>query len=144
MGLILVPYFPPMRCVVLGLFLLCAPLGAAELRLEVQLRWQGAPVGVPSGALAGAAGQTVRLTRFAALMSGVALVRADGGTVQLDGQYGFLEAEAGRLAVTLRNVPDGDYHGLEFELGLPAVVNHGDPGQWPARHPLNPIVNGLH
>ena len=144
MGLIPVPYFPPMRCVVLVLLLLCAPSGAAELRLEVQLRWRGAPVGVPSGALAGAAGQTVRLTRFAALMSGVALVRPDGGTVQLDGQYGFLEAESGRLAVTLRNVPDGDYHGLEFQLGLPAVVNHGDPGQWPAGHPLNPIVNGLH
>ena len=53
MGLIPVPYFSPMRCVVLVLFLLCARLGAAELRLEVQLRWQGAPVGVPSEALAG-------------------------------------------------------------------------------------------
>ena len=71
-------------------------------------------------------------------------MRADGGTVQLDGQDDFLEAESGRLAVTLRHVPDGDYHALQFQLGLPAAVNHGDPGQWPARHPLNPIVNGLH
>ena len=143
MGLILAIHSGAMRCALL-LLLLCPCLGAAELRVEVQLRWQGAPVGVPSGALAGAAGQTVRLTRFAAIVSGVALARADGGTVQLDGQYGFLDAESGRLALTLRNVPDGDYHGLDFQLGLPAVVNHGDPGQWPARHPLNPIVNGLH
>ena len=119
-------------------------LGAAELTLAVELRWGGAALAVPSAELAGASGQTVRLTRFAALVSGVTLVRADGGTVQLDGQYGFLEAESGCLAMTLRNVPDGDYHGLEFRLGLPAVVNHGDPGQWSARHPLNPIVNGLH
>ena len=126
------------------LFLLCSPLGAAELRMDVQLRWRGVPVAVPSAELAGATGQTVRLTRFAAIVAGVVLMRAEGGTVQLDGQYGFLDAESGRLALTLRNVPDGDYHGLEFQLGLPAAVNHGDPGQWPAGHPLNPIVNGLH
>ena len=132
-----------MRCVFL-LFLLCSPLGAAELRMEVQLRWRGVPVAVPSAELAAATGQAVRLTRFAAIVAGVVLTRAEGGTVQLDGQYGLLDAESGRLALTLRNVPNGDYHGLEFQLGLPAVVNHGDPGQWPARHPLNPIVNGLH
>lgn len=112
--------------------------------MEVQLRWRGVPVAVPSAELAGATGQTVRLTRFAAIVAGVVLTRAEGGTVQLDGQYGLLDAESGRLALTLRNVPNGDYHGLEFQLGLPAVVNHGDPGQWLARHPLNPIVNGLH
>ena len=112
--------------------------------MEVQLRWRGVPVEVPSAELTGANGQTVRLTRFAAIVSGVTLARADGGTVQLDGQYGFLDAEAGRMALTLRNVPVGDYHGLEFQLGLPPAVNHGDPGQWPARHSLNPIVNALH
>lgn len=117
---------------------------AAELQLDIQLRWRGAPVVVPSGELPGAAGQTLRLTRFAALVSGLKLDRADGSTVQLDDQYGFLDAESGRLAVTFRNVPAGDYHGLAFQLGLPAAVNHGDPAQWLARHPLNPIVNGLH
>ena len=126
------------------LLLVCSSLGAADLRVEVQLRWRGVPVAVPSAELAGAEGQTLRLTRFAAIMSGLVLARPDGGTVQLDGQYGFLEAESGRLALMLRNVPDGDYHGLEFQLGLPVGLNHGDPGQWPARHPLNPIVNGLH
>ncbi|MSU68735.1 MAG: cytochrome C peroxidase [Opitutaceae bacterium] len=132
-----------MRCALFLLFL-CSSLSGAELRVEVQLRWRGFPVAVPSGELVGAEGQRVRLTRFAAVVSGVVLARTDGGTVQLDGQYGFLDAESGRLALTLRNVPDGDYHGLEFQLGLPRLVNHGDPGQWPARHPLNPIVNGLH
>ena len=143
MGLILVIHPVSMRCALFLLFL-CSSLSGAELRVEVQLRWRGFPVAVPSGELVGAEGQRVRLTRFAAVVSGVVLARTDGGTVQLDGQYGFLDAESGRLALTLRNVPDGDYHGLEFQLGLPRLVNHGDPGQWPARHPLNPIVNGLH
>jgi len=94
--------------------------------------WQGAPLAVPSAELANAHGQSLRVTRFAALVSEVALLRADGGVTRLGGQYGFLDAENRRLAVTLRNVPDGDYAGLEFQLGLPAAVNHADPGQWPA------------
>ena len=126
------------------LFFVGSSLDAADLRVEVELRWRGAAVAVPSVELAGAKGQTLRLTRFAAIMSGVRLARTEGGAVQLDGQYGFLDAESGRLAVTLRNVPEGKYVGLEFQLGLPAAVNHGDPGQWAAGHPLNPIVNGLH
>ncbi len=126
------------------LFFVCSSLSAADLRVEVELRWRGAPVAVPSAELAGAKGRTMRLTRFAAIMSGVRLARAEGGAVRLDGQYGFFDAESGRLAVALRNVPEGDYVGLEFQLGLPASVNHGDPAQWAAGHPLNPIVNGLH
>lgn len=133
-----------MRVSVIVLFLLWARLGAAELTLGFQLRWRGAPLAVPSAELVGAEGRVLRVTRFAALVSGVALARADGGAVRLDGQYGFIDAETGRLTVTLKNVPEGDYAGLEFQLGVPAAVNHTDPAQWAAGHPLNPIVNGLH
>ena len=84
------------------------------------------------------------MTRWAALVSGVTLARADGGLVRLDGQYGFIDAAAERMHFTLRNVPMGEYVGLEFQLGLPVAVNHADPAQWAAGHPLNPIVNGLH
>ena len=133
-----------LKHIALSGFLLGSSLAAAELRLEVRLLWRGVPVVVPSGALVGMNGQTLRLTRFAGIVSGVALARAEGGMVQLDGQYGFLDAESGRMTMTLRNVPPGDFTGLAFQLGLPAAVNHGDPGQWPAQHPLNPIVNGLH
>ena len=87
------------------LFFVCSSLSAADLRVEVELRWRGAPVAVPSAELAGAKGRTMRLTRFAAIMSGVRLARAEGGAVRLDGQYGFFDAESGRLAVALRNVP---------------------------------------
>ena len=132
-----------MRLVFFALLML-AEASAAELTLEIKLRWRGAPLAVPSADVAGAGDRTLRITRFAALVSGVSLARADGGAVRLDGQYGFIDAESGKMSVTLRNVPEGDYVGLEFQLGLPAAVNHGDPAQWAAGHPLNPIVNGLH
>ena len=43
-----------------------------------------------------------------------------------------------------RGVPAGDYTQLEFQIGLPPEVNHADIARWPATHPLNPLVNGLH
>ncbi len=126
------------------LLLLASAASAADVRLAFELRWRGAPLAVPSAPVRNDSGQTLRLTRFAALVSGVTLVRFEGSAVQLDGQYGFIDAETGRLTVTLRNVPAGDYTGLAFQLGVPAAANHADPSQWPAAHPLNPIVNGLH
>jgi len=134
----------PMRFVFL-LLLSALSASAAEVTLEFELRWRGAALAVPSAELTGAEGRSMRVTRWAALVSGMTLARADGGLVRLDGQYGFVDAAAERMRVTLRNVPaGGDYVGIEFQLGLPAAVNHADPAQWAAGHPLNPIVNGLH
>lgn len=133
-----------MRRLLVLLLGMVSPLGAAELTLAVELRWNSAALVVPSEVRTTAKGQSVQVTRLAALVSEVALVRADGGTVQLPGQFGFLDAESGRMAVTLRGVPEGDYAGLEFSVGVPAETNHADPSRWEARHPLNPLVNGLH
>lgn len=130
--------------IALALCLSPSSLVAEELRVEVNLRWAGAPLAVPSAEVSSPTGQIIRVTRVAALVSNVALAHADGRTVQLDGQYGLIDAERGSLAFTLRNVPAGSYTGLACELGLPPAVNHADPSQWPARHPLNPIENGLH
>lgn len=123
---------------------LVAPLSAAELTLTIAPRWQGAPLDVPSAVFQNSSAQSLRVTRLAAIVSSVALGRADGSFVRLDGQYGFIDAASGRLSVTLREVPEGDYAGLEFQLGVPPAANHASPDTWPAGHPLNPLVNGLH
>ena len=133
-----------MRFAPLLLWLVTPLLPAAELTLQFEPRWQGAPVTLPTPALTNTHDQQLRLTRLAALVSGVVLLRPDGSFVRLDGQYGFIDAAEGRLGMALRNVPEGDYAGIEFQLGVPAAVNHADPGRWPAGHALNPLVNGLH
>eukprot|EP01035_Chromulina_nebulosa_P050990 gene50990-69369_t len=48
------------------------------------------------------------------------------------------------MAMTLTSVPEGDYAGLEFSVGVPAETNHADSSRWAAGHALNPLVNGLH
>ncbi len=133
-----------MRWLFIFLVGLVSPIGAAELTLDVELRWSGKKLAVPSEEMMTAKVQSVNVTRVAMLVSEVALVRADGGAVQLPGQFGFLEAESGRLAMPLTSVPEGNYVGLEFSVGVPTEMNHADPRRWAAGHALNPLVNGLH
>ena len=116
----------------------------AELTVAIELRWKGAGLTVPSGPVRNDAGQTLRVTRAALLVSVAALLGRDGRVQRLEGQYGLFDAERGAEAIVLRGVPAGAYAGMEFQVGLPPEVNHGDPGRWPAGHALNPVRNGLH
>ena len=117
---------------------------AADVTLAFDLRWNGQALAVPSGDLRNAAGQPLRVTRFSALISGVTLTRADGSTVALPNQFGWLDAGSGRLAASFQDVPVGDYTGIAFQIGLPVGINHAEPSRWPAGHVLNPLVNRLH
>ncbi len=120
------------------------PALAADLVIAVEPRWQQENLVVPSAPVKNDAGQALRITRLAALFSSVILRRADGSAVRLDGQYGLVDAGSGKRGFTLRGVPEGEYVGLDFRVGVPADANHADPGAWAAGHPLNPLVNGLH
>lgn len=117
---------------------------AAEMTVQFELGWKGGPLRLDEMVVHNAAGQGLRLTRFSAIVSDVVLLRADGATIRLDGQYGALDAENERMTLALLNVPDGNYSGLQFDVGLPPETNHADPTKWPAGHPLNPLVNQLH
>ncbi len=121
-----------------------ASVFAADLTLTVAPRWKTETLAIPSATVANDAGQSLRFTRLSLLLSGVTLLRADGSSVRLDGQFGVVDAESGRWTFTVRGVPEGEFVGLEFNVGVPPNVNHADPGRWPAGHALNPLVNGLH
>ena len=102
------------------------------------------PVTLSAPALVKVGANELSLTRLSALVSSVAFVRPDGSFAQLDGQFGSISLDEGRAGFTLRGVPPGRYQGLQFLVGVRPEVNHGDPGQWPADHALNPLANGLH
>lgn len=126
------------------LLLASAALGAAELQVRIAPRWGNAALAVPSEEFPTTAGQLVRVTRLAALLSDFQLLRPDGSVVRLEGQFGFIDAASGQLDVALANVPTGDYRGLQVRIGVPDAVNRADPGLWPPGHALNPQTNGLH
>lgn len=130
--------------VLIGGWLGSAGAAAATLTLVIEPRWQGTSFEVAGRPVTNAAGQELQVTRLAGLVSGLVLHRADGATIRLDGQAGGFDAGRGRLTLPWSGVPEGDYVGLEFEVGLPEALNRSDPGRWPAGHALNPLVNGLH
>lgn len=127
----------------IGGWLGSAGAAAATLTLVVEPRWRGTALD-QAGVVTNAAGQELQVTRLAGLVSGLTLHRADGTTLRFDGQAGGFDAERGRLTLPWSGVPEGNYVGLEFEVGLPEALNRSDPGRWPAGHALNPLVNGLH
>jgi uncharacterized repeat protein (TIGR04052 family) len=102
----------------------------------------------------GAAKTDVQLLDFRLFVSSANLIAADGTRVPValdqDSAWqvenlALLDFEDGtgscangtpQVNATLRGtVPEGDYRGLEFEVGVPFALNHGDPTSAPS--PLN-------
>jgi len=127
-----------------GFLLVAAAARAAELRLNIVPEWAGQPVTVPSPATSNAAGQQVRITRLSALLSEFVLRKPDGSVVVLPARCGFIDFGSGRTEFTLGDVPEGDYTGLGFTIGLAPEVDHGDASRWPAGDPLNPLTDDLY
>lgn len=123
---------------------IAAPAGLAPLNVDYRFVAGATPLSVDAAAWQSASGQAIRLQRVAMLLSGFRLCRADGGCVSPPDSFGLLDLEAGRATVRLPALPTGDYASVGFTVGLPPMVNRGDPALHPAEHPLNPLVNGLH
>jgi cytochrome c peroxidase len=110
----------------------------AEVGLDVHIQPRGGTEWVTDS------GQTVSVTRLAFLLSDFRLQTEYGPWIKLTGQYAFIDASQNRLSFRLENVPSGTYKQIAFTVGLNEKVNYGDASQWPADHPLNPLVNTLH
>ncbi len=117
----------------LGIFLALVALASLLPAADVTVRIDAAPETT-----------ALEVTRLDFLVTECALLRADGTAVRPPGQAAFLSLTRGANAFTLAGAPEGDYTGLAFRVGVPAGQNHADPASWPANHPLNQAVNGLH
>jgi cytochrome c peroxidase len=118
--------------------------GAASVRVDFVPQFNGAPLDFDAVTNQTAAGQSVSVTRLDFLLSNIALRRADGVWTGQSNAFAFISARNGRTGFALENIPAGNYDRLRFHVGLAPAVNHSDAAQYPAGHPLNPQVNGLH
>jgi cytochrome c peroxidase len=112
--------------------------------VRVVPQFNGAPLVFDALTNKTAKGQTISVTRLDFLMSDVALRRGDGVWIGQTNWFAYISAREGRTSFALENVPAGNFDGVRFHIGLSPNINHGDVAQWPAGHPLNPEVNGLH
>lgn len=117
---------------------------AATLDFAVRPVFAGQPLRLDALAYANGAGETLAFSRLSCLLSGFALERENGGWVELPGQFAWMDAAQQRTGVQLADVPAGKYYAIRFHIGLDPETNAAPAAQFPAGHPLNPNVNGLH
>ena len=110
----------------------------------MQHKFNGAPLLLDSLRYKNAAGEEMSVTRLSYLLGGFALEREDGTWIEAPGQFAWMDAEKRRTVVRLENLPAGKYRSVRFYLGPDAAANAADPSKYPADHPLNPNLNGLH
>jgi len=117
-------------------------LCASSLEVVIHHRFDGAPLLFDSLRYKTASGEPYSVTRLSYLLSEFSLEKEDG-TLESVQSVAFIDAQK-RSQFRLKDIPKGPYRALHCYLGPDQKANHGDPAQYPASHPLNPILNRLH
>lgn len=129
----------------LCLFLLLTQVTqAADLLVRIRPLWRGEPLVMNETRLVNTAGTKLSITRLAMLLSHAELQGPGGHWIGAKGWAEYVDVGSGRLEFRLSAVPPGFYRGFRFDLGLDEITDQKPATQWPAHHPLNPELNGLH
>ncbi|MEY4917582.1 MAG: hypothetical protein RL616_1495 [Verrucomicrobiota bacterium] len=133
------------RTILFCLAIFCGvKLAAATLQIEITPKVSGEALQPASLRYQTSAGETFSITRVSYLASEFALQRNDGSWLELSNSVAWLDFEANRNSVHLGKIPAGEFRAVRFLVGLNTNLNHADITQFPASHPLNPNLNGLH
>lgn len=125
------------------LFFGCS-LFAHDLRINIVPCFSARPLSFDAMTNLTAAGQKISVTRLDFLLSDFALSREGGAWLNLTNVVAFISTREGRTSFRLTDIPSRNYGGIRFAVGVPPELNHKNPASYPAGHPLNPDVNGLH
>lgn len=90
------------------------------------------------------AGNQMQVNTFKYLISDIEFIGSDGDTNFIKNVYGYINPLENRLEIESFTLPAKDYAEIRFKVGLDSAVNHGNPNQYAATHPLNPILNNMH
>lgn len=116
---------------------------ASGLDLQVDIRWQGRPITVPSDELVTPSGETFTLSRLDFLLNQPQLTFDSGEPLSLPQWHHFLHGEQ-LQPLHIPVPPEQSIRKILLHLGPSNDLNHGDPNQHPPEHPLNPLHNRLH
>jgi cytochrome c peroxidase len=117
---------------------------AATLQIQITPKVSGENLQPASLRYQTSAGETFSITRVSYLVSDFALQRNDGSWLELSNSVAWLDFDANRNSIWLEKIPPGEFCSVRFLVGLNTNLNHADIAQFPASHPLNPNLNGLH
>jgi len=117
---------------------------AATLEIQITPKVSGENLQPASLRYQTSAGETFSITRASCLASDFALQRGDGSWLELSNSVAWLDFDQNRNSIWLEKIPAGEFRTVRFTVGLNPNLNHADIAQFPASHPLNPNLNGLH
>jgi len=127
----------------LGIFCGANSLFAATLQVQITPKVSGENLQHASLRYQTAAGETFSITRVSYLVSEFALQRDDGSWLEISNSVAWMDYEQSRDSLRLE-IPRGEFRSVRFLVGLNTNLNHADVAKFPAGHPLNPNLNGLH
>jgi cytochrome c peroxidase len=116
----------------------------ASLQIEITPKVSGENLQPASFRYQTSAGETFSITRVSYLASDFALQCNDGSWLEISNSIAWLDFEQNRNSIWLPKIPAGEFCSVRFLVGLNTNLNHADIAAFPAGHPLNPNLNGLH
>jgi cytochrome c peroxidase len=117
---------------------------AATLQIEITPKVSGENLQPASLRYQTSAGETFSITRVSYLVSDFQLQRNDGSWLEASHSVAWLDFAQNRNSIWLEKIPAGEFCSVRFLVGLDTNLNHADIATFPAGHPLNPNLNGLH
>jgi len=114
------------------------------ITLNFNVEWNGQPLELNKFQYTQTNGEVLMFRTWSLILAKLSLVRTDDTEVQLGDGYQWINLATGRTNFNYATVPTGNYKGIRFQLGPDSAINHGDPTIWPADHPLNGNLTGLH
>ena len=128
----------------LAMFCACAAARAATLDIQVAPKVFGQNLQPASFRYQTSAGESFSITRVSWLASDFELQRTDGSWLRLPGSVAWMDFDQNRDSIRLEGVSAAEFQSVRFLVGLSTNLNHADVTQFPAGHPLNPNLDGLH
>ncbi|MEY2466423.1 MAG: cytochrome c peroxidase [Verrucomicrobiota bacterium] len=116
----------------------------ASLNVQIVPRFNNAPLVFDSITNTTTSRQNISVTRLDFLVSNFALRNTNGNWIEQTNRFAFINAREGRTGFSVNQILSGRYDRIRFHIGVDPAINHSDVAQYPAAHPLNPDVNGLH
>ncbi len=114
------------------------------LSVEFNAKFASSPMELRSTEYTKTDGEVVKLNNWSVLLSKVSLVKTDDSKVMLGDGYMWIDFYNSNTKYKFTELPSGNYKGISFQFGIDSIVNHADPNVWPATHPLNPNLTGMH
>ncbi len=116
------------------------PLTETDLTLDFRAEYDGAPLGIQRDAYAYPTGDTLKVLLFQYYVSDLELLPRNGAApvrlTDID-LLRWMSASDSAMQTRTFRVPEGDYAGLRFGLGVKPELNAQDPSAFPADYVLN-------